>query len=596
MVMPIRISHLNRYRQIAQALARFGFGQFLGALDLDRFLPRNWKPFGQHTPHERTSRPEAFRALLEELGTTFIKVGQLLSTRGDLLPSEYRAELSKLQDSVTPMAADMCYRCITGEMGRPFEEVFSEFDPVPLAAASIGQAHAAKLVDGTEVVVKVRRPGAVDQVKVDLEILRSLAANARRLGLASQYDPVEIAREFTDALHEELDYFNERRNAMRVAENFADDPEVHIPRIYKEGATAEMITMERLTGIKITDVDALDDAGIDRKALAQRATRIVFKMVFEDGYFHADPHPGNLFIEPDGRIGLIDFGLVGVLDSRSRDQLIDLVLAVYSRDTDRLVDVLQDLDVVRVAFDRGALRRDLTRLIAHSGGTVGEAVFREAMDIARRHRLVIPGHLSILIKTMLLIEGIGKELDPGFSMGTVTGPLANDLIELRYSPLRRRHQTATAGLDTAWLTTAPKPAPAAPGRHGAWRAGSQPQARRAGARPEPVRAAGQSNRRSYRSGGLLERAGRPARRLRPFRLGSVVCHSRGGFCGPGSCPGRVPCLALPQVPAGLRPGLVPEAQSCVYAPNAAQPTTTKLSFVLIVVRASNRRAVLPTRR
>ena len=391
--------------------------------------------------------------MLEELGTTFIKVGQLLSTRGDLLPSEYRAELSKLQDSVAPMAADMCYRCIAGEMGRPFEEAFSEFDPVPLAAASIGQAHAARLVDGTEVVVKVRRPGAVDQVKVDLEILRSLAANARRLGLASQYDPVEIAREFTEALHEELDYFNERRNAMRVAENFADDPDVHIPRIYKEATTSEIITMERLRGIKITDIDALDDAGIDRKALAQRATRIVFKMVFEDGYFHADPHPGNFFIEPDGRIGLIDFGLVGVLDARSRDQLIDLVLAVYSRDSDRLVDVLQDLDVVRIAVDRGTLRRDLTRLIAHSGGTVGEAVFREAMDIARRHRLVIPGHLSILIKTMLLIEGIGKELDPGFSMGTVTGPLANELLELRYSPLRRRHQTATAGLDTAWLTT-----------------------------------------------------------------------------------------------------------------------------------------------
>ena len=234
------------------------------------------------------------------------------------------------------------------------EEIFSEFDPVPLAAASIGQAHAARLMDGTEVVVKVRRPGAVDQVKVDLEILRSLAANARRLGLASQYDPVEVAREFSESLHEELDYFNERRNAVRVAENFADDPDIHIPRVYKEATTSEIITMERLRGIKITDVDALDDAGIDRKALAQRAMRILFKMVFEDGYFHADPHPGNFFIEPDGRIGLIDFGLVSVLDARSRDQLIDLVLATYSRDSDRLVDVLQDLDVVRVAVDRGA--------------------------------------------------------------------------------------------------------------------------------------------------------------------------------------------------------------------------------------------------
>ncbi len=446
MVMPIRVSHLNRYRQIAQALARFGFGQFLGRLDLDRFLPRNWKPFGHHTPHERTSRPEAFRAMLEELGITFIKLGQLLSTRGDLLPFEYRAELSKLQDSVTPMAADVCRECIAEEMGRPFEEVFSDFDPVPLAAASIGQAHAARLVDGTEVVVKVRRPGAAAQVKVDLEILRSLAANARRMGLASQYDPVEITREFSEALHEELNYFSERRNAMRVAENFADDPDVHIPRVFKEATTTEIITMERLRGVKITDIDALDDAGIDRKALAQRATRVLFKMVFEDGYFHADPHPGNFFIEPDGRIGLIDFGLVGVLDALSRDQLIDLVLAVHSRDSDRLVDVLQELDVVRVGVDRGALRRDLTRLIAHSSGTMGEAVLREAMDIARRHRLVIPAHLSILIKTMLLIEGIGKELDPGFSMGAVDG--------------------------------APKPAPADPGRLGAWRAGSQHQARR----------------------------------------------------------------------------------------------------------------------
>ena len=453
MVMPIRISYLNRYRQIARALARFGFGQFLGGLDLDRFLPKNWKPFGQHTPHERTSRPAAFRALLEELGTTFIKLGQLLSTRGDLLPYEYRSELSKLQDGVTPMTGDVCQQCIADEMGRPFEEVFSEFDPVPLAAASIGQAHAARLMDGTEVVVKVRRPGAVDQVKVDLGILRSLAANARSLGLAKLYDPVALAREFAESLHEELDYFNERRNAVRVAENFADDLDIHIPRVYKEATTSEIITMERLRGIKITDVDALDDAGIDRKALAERATRIVFKMVFEDGYFHADPHPGNFFIEPDGRIGLIDFGLVGILDASIRDQLIDLILAAHSGDSDRLVDALQDLDVVRVGVDRGALRRDLTRLIAHSGGTGSEAVLREAMDIARRHGLMIPAHLSTLIKTLLLIEGIGKELDPDFSIGAVTAPLANQLIELRYSPLRRRHQTAAAGLDAAWLTT-----------------------------------------------------------------------------------------------------------------------------------------------
>ena len=253
---------------------------------------------------------------LEDMGVTFVKLGQILATRADLLPPDYQAELAKLQDRARPLPAGTVEKAIQDELGAPPAELFGSFDTEPLAAASIGQAHAATLKDGFEVVVKVRRPGAVEQVEEDLAILAELAAVAsRRWEIAEQYDVVGLAQEFEQTLTAELDYVREGRNAERFARNFVDHPDVHIPRVFQDTSTARVLTLERIHGVKIDDLAGLEAAGIDRHDLAERAARVVLKMVFEDGFFHADPHPGNFFIEDGGRIGLIDFGMVGSLDA-----------------------------------------------------------------------------------------------------------------------------------------------------------------------------------------------------------------------------------------------------------------------------------------
>jgi len=299
------------------------------------------------------ARPLHLRLALEELGTTFIKLGQILSTRADLLPPEYLVELTKLQDSAAPVAFEEIREVVVTELGHPIEHVFAHFESVPLAAASIGQAHAATLEDGTEVVVKVRRPGVVEQVNEDLEILKELAATAsRHWSFAEHYDLTGLVEEFSQTLRRELDYIREAHSAERFAVNFASDPHIHVPRVFWEATTSRVLTLERIRGIKINDLKALDEQGTDRRWLADYATNVVLKMVCEDGFFHADPHPGNFFIEPSGTIGLIDFGMVGIIDERTQELLAELLITINHQDADRLVDVFFDLGVTRKRIDR----------------------------------------------------------------------------------------------------------------------------------------------------------------------------------------------------------------------------------------------------
>jgi ubiquinone biosynthesis protein len=346
---------------------------------------------------------------------------------------------------------------LVAELGCPLDEVFASFDPAPLAAASIGQAHAATLPDGTEAVIKVRRPGVVEQVQEDLEILQNLAAAAsRRWELADQYDVVGLAQEFAQTLTAELDYIREGRNAERFAANFADDAAVHIPRVYWDTTTSRVLTLERVRGIKIDDLAALDAAGIDRAGLAERATRIVLKMVFEDGFYHADPHPGNFFVESGGQVGLIDFGMVGTVDDRTREQLAALLLAVTSQDADRLVDAFLDLGIARQRVNRDLLRRDFEHLLArYYGRPLGELalgpLLTEGFAIVRRHRLQLPPNLALLLKTATMDEGLGARLDPTFRLTTVLVPYAQQLMLRQYSPLLWARRLGGVSLDTARL-------------------------------------------------------------------------------------------------------------------------------------------------
>jgi ubiquinone biosynthesis protein len=346
---------------------------------------------------------------------------------------------------------------MTTELGRLSGEAFASFDEKPLAAASIGQAHATTLEDGTEVVVKVRRPGVVEQVEEDLVILQNLAATAsRRWEIAESYDVVALAEEFAETLRAELDYIREGKSAERFAEIFSGDPEVHIPRIYWETTTAQVLTLERIRGIKVNDLEALDEAGIDRKELAGWAARVTLNMIFEHGFFHADPHPGNFFVEEGGVLGILDFGMVGTVDERTQNQLARLLMAITSRDADRLVDAFLELGVSKRRVDRPRLRQDLERLVSrYYGRSLGEiplgALLEEALAVVRRYRLQLPPNMVLLFKMAMMNEGMGARLDPSFNLTTVIAPYAERLMLRQYSPARLAQQLSRSGMEAAQL-------------------------------------------------------------------------------------------------------------------------------------------------
>ena len=452
--------HLDRSRHIAEVLGRHGLSYLLGALGLDRLssLPRTLLGRARSAESHHTN-PERLRLALEELGTTFIKLGQILSTRADLLPAEYLAELSKLQDSAPPVPWDEIRETVVAELGGSAEVAFLSFDPVPLAAASIGQAHAAVLRDGTEVVVKVRRPGVVEQVESDLEMLQNLAAAAsRHWDFADSYDLVGLAQEFAETLRAELDYVREGHSAERFAANFRGDERVHIARVFWETTTSRVMTLERIRGAKVGDAGALEAEGIGPRELAERATGIILKMVFDDGFFHADPHPGNFFIEPEGRIGLIDFGMVGAVDERTRERLADLVLAITGQDSERLVDALLELGVARRRVEREPLRRDVDRLLTrYWGRPLGDlrvgALLDDAFAVMREHRLHLPADLALLLKALVMIEGVGARLDPGFRLVEALAPYTERLLLRRYSPSLLLRRMGRAGVELAGLGT-----------------------------------------------------------------------------------------------------------------------------------------------
>ena len=449
--------HRDRYRQIAETLSRHGLGYLVGVLGLERRVPFHRGLLGHEPRDEPYTQPEHLRLALEQLGATFVKLGQVLSTRSDLFGPAYQDELAKLQDAAPAVPGDAIRELITNELGQDPETAFASFEIVPLAAASIGQAHAATLLDGTEVIVKVRRPGVVEQVAEDLEILRNMAVHAsRHWQAAGDYDVVGLADEFAETLRVELDYLREGRNAERFAVNFAQDDEVHIPRVFWETTTSRVLTLERIRGIKVDDAEALDEAGIDRRALAELATRVTAQMVFEDGFFHADPHPGNFFVEPAGQLGIIDFGMVGEVDERLRDELGALLVALARTDSDQITDAVLTLSTAQGPVDSATLRADLAALVARNEGRAVSEIrlgplVEEALAIARHHHLQLPRELALLLKMVVMNEAMAARLDPDFHMGEVLGPYSRRLVARHLSPAAFARRLGKAGIDVAQL-------------------------------------------------------------------------------------------------------------------------------------------------
>jgi ubiquinone biosynthesis protein len=445
----------RRYRQISRVLARHGLGFFISVLGLERFVTLQ-RVFNRRYDQPLT-RPEHVRRALEELGPAFIKLGQILSARADLLPPSYQVELAKLQDAAPPLDFALVRAIVAEELGEPIESAFGSFDETALAAASIGQVHGATLRDGTAVVVKVQRPGVAEQIEQDLQILENLAVTARRRwALIDNYDVVGIVSEFGQTLRAETNYILEGQNADRFRANFLDDEEVRIPAVFWERTTRRVLTMERIGGIKIDDLASLDRAGLDRRMVAEKGARMVMKMIFQDGFFHADPHPGNFFIDSAGRIGVVDFGMVGTVEGRIQEQLTWALIAYTSEDPERQVDALFDLGVARHRVDRALLRRDIEFLRArYYGRPVGEIAIRpvinDVLGVVRRHRLQLPSGYALLVKTVVMHESLVTRLDPGFDFAGVLVPYARRMIVRQFSPLSWARSAAQAGVDIARL-------------------------------------------------------------------------------------------------------------------------------------------------
>jgi ubiquinone biosynthesis protein len=379
------------------------------------------------------------RQALEELGPTFVKVGQLVSTRPDLLPPPYVQELSRLQDSSPPVPPEQIRAMIESEPDSAAEDILAQIDPVPLATGSIGQAHAA-VYRGVDVIVKVRRPGVVEEVNRDLEVLQELAKLLATYWPAVAHLDLEgLADEFADSLREEMDYLTEARNAQKMAENFLGDPRVHIPEIFWEATTSRILTMERIHGIKINNYPALEEAGLDRHLLAVDSAEAICRMIFEHGFFHADPHPGNLFVETGGRIGIIDFGMMGTLTDEFRDHLVTLMLGVVQENPRRAAAGLLGLTFQEQDVNKRQLERDVAVMLRRYANKplhdvrVGH-LMGDLIGVLRRHRMHLPRQSALFLRMLVTAESVGTGLDPDFDLVSVLTPYAQRFVMRRLSP------------------------------------------------------------------------------------------------------------------------------------------------------------------
>jgi len=438
---PIR--HLQRYSEIVTVFARHGFGFLFTRREPG---PRAWlrfrwrAPQQQDVPHQIDHLAAHFRQALEELGPTFIKFGQILSTRPDILPLSFISELSKLVDSVSPEPWETIHALLTRELGQEPERSFASIEPKPIASASLSQVHAAVLPDGQEAVIKVQRPNISARIDTDLEILASLAANAQASSLGRVYDFIGIADDFSFTLRNELDFQREGRNADRLRQSFASEKQpLYVPKVYWELSTRQVLVMERIRGIKINDIPALDAAGYDRHKIALHSASTTVKQILEDGFFHADPHSGNYLIQPGEVIGLVDFGKVGYLRDKDRRDLVRLYIVAIEMDVDGMIDQLVNLGAVREDVDRNRLANDLSRFLnKYHGVPIKYVRARELIDeitaITFRHHLRLPSTWWLVGQTIVMLEGIGLQLDPDFDVFEAAKPHVKGLMKDLFLP------------------------------------------------------------------------------------------------------------------------------------------------------------------
>jgi ubiquinone biosynthesis protein len=448
---PIR--HLKRYREILTVFTRHGFGFAVSKLPTEPFWLRELHTVSKL---ETASLPSHFRQALEELGPAFVKLGQVLSTRPDLLPPDYISELTRLQDNVQPVSWDEIEKVIQQELNRPLEEVFGEINTVPLASASLAQVHRAKLATRELVVLKVQRPNILRTLRTDLEIIHDIARYVQaHTPLGQVYNLVEIAEDFADTLNRELDYEAEGRNADRFRRNFEDEPNVYIPWVYWEYTTKRLLVLEYLQGIKIDRIAEIDAAGRDREAIAINAAQMIIQEVLQDGFFHADPHPGNFIVMEGNVLGAMDFGMVGYLSHGDRVNLIQLYNVAVQMNAKGATEELIHIGAAPPDVNRRTLTRDLERLLQRYAGLgLKDIRLQDLMDdlmpVVFEHRLRLPSNFWLLAKTLAMMEGIGLKLAPDFDVFAFSQPYVQRLILSTLKPSSRWiSDTVRRGL--AWV-------------------------------------------------------------------------------------------------------------------------------------------------
>lgn len=436
--------HLNRYRQILAVFFKYGFGDLIDTLKIEQYIEIGLQMISRNRREriEKHTRAERVRMALKELGPTYIKLGQVLSTRPDLASVEFVNEFAKLQDKVSAFGLDAFLETIDAEMDRPREQVFAHIDVDPLASASIGQVHRARLHNGDEVVIKVQRPGIEKMVEVDLEIMLHLATLAERhIEELAFHRPVKIVEEFARTLEKEMDYTIEAASMERIGRQFLSDPTVYVPKVYRRYSTQRMLTIEFIDGVKVSDLERLAQNGLDRKIITARGADITFKQIFNFGFFHADPHPGNIFVLPDNVICLIDFGMVGAVDRATREIFVSLMENLIRRDEPRTAEVLIKLGEWDEMPDKRQLEKDIAEFVGqHLYRPLGEVhlsrLLQHLLELATKNRMRMPADIFLMLKALAQIEGVAMRLDPDFDLIQAAKPFIKGIKLGRMAPKR----------------------------------------------------------------------------------------------------------------------------------------------------------------
>lgn len=445
-----QLRHINRYRQIATVLANQGFGYLIEELDFSKKIPYYERLRIKPAAENSIDLGERIRIVLQELGPTYIKLGQIASTRPDILPSEIIVHLEKLQDEVSAISFEQVQGLIKEELGADIEEMFYEFDSQPLAAASIGQVHAATLKSGQKVAVKVQRPGIAADIETDLEILFEIAVAAQnRFQWARKYQIVDMVDEFAKSLRRELDYTIEARNTDKISLQLKDQTDFYIPNVYWDYSTKKILTTEFIQGIKVNQSNMLLQQGYNLSLVANRFAKGIFHQIFIEGFFHGDPHPGNIVVLPKEVIGFLDFGMVGRLGSEMKNSLSSLLIGLKRNNTDALLKAILRIGIVPPGVNLRQLRDDIELFkdtyygLPLSRIRIGEAI-TNFFIIAQKHNIRIPSDLVLVGKALLTVEGVVKKLDPALSLINIVEPFGEKLL------LERMHPKTIA--ESLWTT------------------------------------------------------------------------------------------------------------------------------------------------